>query len=270
MAWTTGRPSIWWQESGEGDPLLLVMGQAFGSRMWYRVVPALSEHYRVISFDNRGIGRSGVSREPFTIGDLASDALSVLDAAGVERAHVYGVSMGGLVAQELALSSPDRVTSLILGCTGAPDGSHAAATRRSVLRRAIPRRLALRLAGQAVTTAMYGVNPPRDAVREDLKILASTPAPARVIEQQAHAIAGFESASRVGSLRLPTLVLHGTADRVVPFARGEELAALIPGAELVVLPDAGHNYMTDAGDDANAAVLRFLSHADEEGPRVPA
>lgn len=268
MPYTTTQPTISWQERGAGTPLLLVMGQAFGCRMWHRGVPMLSAQHRVLTFDNRGIGQSEVPRHSFSIADLAADARAVLDATGVEQAHVYGVSMGGLVAQELALTSPRRVKSLILGCTGAQDGSYRPRGGRGSLLRFVPRRLVLRLLPGVVTKALYGVSPPPESVREDLAILASTPAPRWVIDQQARAIEAFESHSRVSSLRVPTLVLHGTHDRVVPLARGEELAALIPGACLCVLANAGHNYLTEAADKANGAVLRFLADVDQERRRV--
>lgn len=269
MPHTNTDPSIWWQEEGDGVPLLLVMGQSFGSRMWHRAVPALARHNRVLSYDNRGIGRSGRPRGAFGIADLAADALAVLDAAGVDRAHVYGVSMGGLVAQELALRSPERVRSLILGCTGAPDGT-ARPAHRGWLVRLVPRWLVVRLVPGAVAASLYGPGAPPDEVREDLAILASTPAPGWVIDLQGRAIAAYESRSRVGGLRVPTLVLHGTADRVVPVARGEELAALIPGARLHVLQGAGHNYLTGATDEANGAVQRFVAEVEEGLRRVEA
>src|SRR5262249_8398486 len=107
---------IHWQSEGSGPPLLLIMGLRYSSRLWYGAIPALSRHYRVISFDNRGTGKRG-SAWRFEIADLVADAIAVMDAAGVASAHVYGVSMGGGVAMELAMRHPQRVRSLILGCT---------------------------------------------------------------------------------------------------------------------------------------------------------
>lgn len=259
---TQTQPPIAWQEYGAGSPVLLVMGKSFDSRMWHRAVPALAASHRVLTYDNRGIGRSPAPRHRFTIADLAADARAVLDAAGIERAHVYGASMGGLVAQELALTWPERVQSLILGCTGAPDGHHEPPPRPGLLARIVPRSLVLRLFPGVVIKTLYGAHPPRELVREDLGILATTRAPVWVVEQQGLAIGAYESLSRVPGLRVPTLVLHGTDDRVVPFARGEELAAHIPGARLCVLPGAGHNYLTECVDEANGAVLSFLAGVD--------
>ena len=110
---------IWWEQSGTGDPVLLIMGHAYGAGMWHRTTPGLAASYRVIRFDNRGVGRSSDPPGPYPVRLMADDALAVLDAAGAASAHVYGVSLGGAIALQLALDHPGRVRSLILGCTAA-------------------------------------------------------------------------------------------------------------------------------------------------------
>jgi 3-oxoadipate enol-lactonase len=122
-----GGVKIYWEEEGKGAPVLLIMGLGWPSYMWYRTKPLLTKHYRTITFDNRGAGRSDVPAGPYPIATMASDAAAVLDAAGIESAHIYGVSMGGMIAQEFALQYPKRVKSLILGCTqaGGPEAKHA-------------------------------------------------------------------------------------------------------------------------------------------------
>ena len=110
---------IYWDEQGQGEPILLIMGLAYASQMWYRTRPLLASRYRTLALDNRGIGQSDVPPGPYPIALMASDANAVMDAAGVESAHVFGVSMGGMIAQEFALQYPKRVLSLILGCTAA-------------------------------------------------------------------------------------------------------------------------------------------------------
>src|SRR6202043_1906186 len=107
-----------WEEQGDGEPLLLVMGFGLSSDAWVPMLPLLGG-FRVIRFDNRGTGGSGPCGDDFTVETMAGDATAVLDAAGVERAHVHGVSMGGMIALSLALDHPDRVGSLLLGCTPA-------------------------------------------------------------------------------------------------------------------------------------------------------
>jgi len=115
---------IYWDEKGSGEPLLLIMGLSYPSYMWHRTRPLLAKRFRTIALDNRGVGQSDVPPGPYSIALMASDAAAVLDAAGVQGAHVFGVSMGGMIAQEFALQYPDRVFSLILGCT-ASGGPHA-------------------------------------------------------------------------------------------------------------------------------------------------
>ena len=116
---------IYWDERGQSDPILLIMGLGYPSDMWHRTRPVLDQRYRTIVLDNRGVGRSEMPAGPYGIDLMASDALAVLDAAGVAKAHVFGISMGGMIAQELALRNPKRVRSLILGCTasGGPSAS---------------------------------------------------------------------------------------------------------------------------------------------------
>src|SRR5215469_10139770 len=110
---------IYWDEQGKGEPILLIMGLGYSSVMWYRTRPILAARYRTLAFDNRGLGRSDVPAGPYPIALMASDAAAVLDAAETESAHVLGISMGGMIAQEFALEYPQRVRSLILGCTTA-------------------------------------------------------------------------------------------------------------------------------------------------------
>src|SRR5579863_10391022 len=120
MAFTTNQGAkIYWDEQGQGEPLLMIMGMAYASAMWNRIRPLLNVSFQTIAFDNRGIGHSDVPPGPYPIPLMASDAVAVLDAANIESAHVFGVSMGGMIAQEFAIQYPRRVRSLILGCTAA-------------------------------------------------------------------------------------------------------------------------------------------------------
>ena len=123
---------IYWDEQGSGEPLLLIMGLSYPSYMWHRTRPFLAQSFRTIAFDNRGIGQSDVPEGVYSIAQMASDAAAVLDAANIPSAHLFGVSMGGMIAQEFALQYPQRVRSLILGCTNA-GGPHAVRAASEVL-----------------------------------------------------------------------------------------------------------------------------------------
>src|ERR1700751_5876508 len=123
---------VYWDELGQGEPLLLIMGLGYASPLWHRIRPRLAQHFRTIAFDNRGIGQSDVPAGPYSIATMATDAAAVLDSAETATAHVFGVSMGGMIAQEFALRYPSRTRSLILGCTAA-GGPHAVQAERRVL-----------------------------------------------------------------------------------------------------------------------------------------
>ena len=124
---------IYWDEQGSGEPLLLIMGLSYPSYMWHRSRPYLAKRFRTIALDNRGVGQSDAPPGVYSMALTAGDAAAVLDAASVETAHVFGVSMGGMIAQEFALQYPNRVRSLILGCTAA-GGPHAVQAEAEVLR----------------------------------------------------------------------------------------------------------------------------------------
>lgn len=261
----TDRARVCWEERGSGEPILLVMGAFFGQKMWFRAVDAMSTRYRVISFDNRGVGGT-TSDGPYTIGDLADDGFAVLDAAGVEDAHVYGVSMGGLTVQEMALTRPERVRSLILGCTGAPSPT-TAARRRTLLARVVAGlrpHIPIGIAARLGESTLYGKGTPRVLIDEDRAVIVSTPRAKDLTARQDAAIGAYESASRVGAITAPTLVVHGNADKVVGIELGRELAGLIPGARFVELDGAGHNYVTDQVDGTNALVLEFIDSVEAE------
>src|SRR5689334_5069581 len=122
---------IYWDEQGQGEPLLLIMGLGYPSYLWHRTRPVLAQRYRTIALDNRGTGQSDAPPGPYPIAVMASDAAAVLDAAGVESTHIFGVSMGGMIAQEFALQYPRRVLSLVLGCTS-PGGPNAVRAEKHV------------------------------------------------------------------------------------------------------------------------------------------
>jgi 3-oxoadipate enol-lactonase len=250
---------IYWDEQGSGAPVLLIMGLGYGSRMWHRTRPFLAKKYRTIALDNRGVGQSEVPPGPYSIAAMASDAAAVLDSAGVQRAHVYGVSMGGMIAQEFALQYPERVQSLILGCTAA-GGPTAQRTEPAAL-------ASLQAVGstppeqsvQAAVAFLYDANTPRSIIDEDIaKRLSSFPTKDGY-QAQLHAIFDWESYSRLPQINAPTLVIHGKSDRLVPPGNGELIAARIPGARLVLLEHAGHLFSSDQTDATHKAIVEFLS-----------
>src|SRR3989442_5739765 len=159
---------IYWDEQGEGEPVLLIMGLGYPSDMWYRTRPHLAARYRTIALDNRGVGRSDVPPGPYPIALMASDGAGVLDAGGIESAHVFGVSMGGMIAQEFALQYPKRVRSLILACTAA-GGPHAVRAEPEVVQLLMSRsELSPEESAEATVPFIYDSFTSRPRIDEDV------------------------------------------------------------------------------------------------------
>ncbi|MGD0212274.1 MAG: alpha/beta fold hydrolase [Terriglobales bacterium] len=250
--------NIYWDEQGEGEALLLIMGLGYTSVMWHRTRPGLAQHYRTVAFDNRGVGRSEVPPGPYSIAAMASDAAAVLDAAGIARAHVFGVSMGGMIAQEFALQYPARTLSLILGCTS-PGGPLATHAKSDVIDVLFARGMTPEQARDAILPFIYDPATPREKIDEDLNVRQPwLPSPAGYIAQL-QGIMTWEGYSRIAQIKAPTLVIHGKSDALIPPGNGELLAQHIPGAKLVLLDHASHLFLTDQVEASEKAILDFLS-----------
>jgi pimeloyl-ACP methyl ester carboxylesterase len=249
---------IYWEEQGSGPPLVLIMGLGYTSEMWHRVLPAVAREYRTILFDNRGVGRSDVPAQGYAIGDMAADTAAVMDAAGVERAHVLGISMGGLIAQEFALRYPERVRSLILGCTH-HGGREAVVAKREVFDVLMARgHMPAEEGTRAMAPYIYDPATPRERVEEDIEIRLRTYPTSAGYFGQVQAILAFDARPRLPEISAPTLVLHGESDRLVPPENGRLLAGLIPNAKLIMLKGASHIFMTDQPEASISAILSFL------------
>ena len=248
---------IYWDEQGHGDPVLMIMGLGWASALWHRSRPVLSARYRTIVFDNRGVGRSDVPPGPYPIALMAADAAAVLDAAGVQSAHVFGMSMGGMIAQELALTYPKRVRSLILGSTAA-GGPHAVRAEPEVLDLLTRRGMSPEEYIEAINPYIYDQGTSRERLKEDAVLRKQWwPNPAGHMAQL-QGIVAWEAHSRLEQITAPTLVIHGESDRLVPAANGRLIAGRISNAKLVLIPHASHILATDQPDATHQAVLEFL------------
>jgi 3-oxoadipate enol-lactonase len=247
---------IAWEERGSGAPLLLIQGLGYARWSWEPIVPGLAEHFRVLFFDNRGIGESDKPEGPYSAREMAGDALQVLDEAGVERAHVLGASLGGMIAQELAVAEPSRVDKLVLCCT-TPGGVGAVpmpAVTVSLFAEAatLEPLVALR---RFVENAL-GEAPAPELV-EDL-FARRVANPADPTGWQAQAAAGLTFAGVDGEIAAPTLVVHGTADNVVDHRNAALLAERIADARVELLPGAGHLFFWEQPDAVVRIVTEFL------------
>jgi len=264
---------LYWEEQGSGDPLLLIMGLAADSTAWLFQVPEFAGRYRTIVFDNRGVGRSSKPSGPYTIHRMADDAAALLDAIGVRRAHVVGVSMGGMIAQELALRHPERVRGLVLACTYPEPDEEAERQRQFSL---------ARFGGQVTATGatqidVSAIDPfaffqhllPRvfnqSFIDRELPRLLQIFGGAlqygfslEAILGQVEAVMGHKATDRLHLITAPTLVITGDADLLVSPANSDVLAANIPGAKLVKIPGGSHGFNFETPDVFNRQVLDFL------------
>jgi 3-oxoadipate enol-lactonase len=254
-----GKARIFWRENGHGEPLLLIMGIGYTSDMWYHVEPSLAARYRVIVFDNRGVGKSDAVPGPHLISTMAADAAAVLDAADVETANVFGLSMGGYIAQEFALNYPRRVRSLILG--GASCGGEKAVPAKQEVWDVAQERLNMppEKAVRALVPYIYDPSTPKDRIEIDMEIRLRTYPSAESYKAQLEGILQWESFGRLGQLRAPTLVIHGEHDQLVPPENGRRLAEMIPEARLEMLPNASHMFTTDQPEETVSLIFDFLA-----------
>jgi pimeloyl-ACP methyl ester carboxylesterase len=256
-----GEISLDYERSGEGPPLLAIMGMSGTSLHWGEpFLDALRKSFEVIVYDHRGVGASSHLEGPLTIAQLAGDAAALLGALELDSAHVLGVSMGGMVAQELVLAHPERVRTLTLGCTycGGPGSSYGSAARDRLYEAMLSgdRERALR--------AAYEINLSRRAAAEEelwqrfMSITERRAVAVPVIMAQVAACVQHDTQARLGQVEIPTLVIHGDADEMIPVENGRMIASLIPGAHLEILAGVGHLFFWEE-PDRSAELIR--SHA---------
>jgi 3-oxoadipate enol-lactonase len=240
-----GGSELHYLRAGRGEPMLLIQGMSATHLTWGRPFLApLEESFECIVFDNRGMGLSGPAEMPFTTVDLAGDTVGLLDALEIERAHVVGISMGGMIAQELALAHPERIRTLTLGATycGGPDGTLMAPEDLQMLGSAMA-------SGEReqVFRAMWEINlspgfrADESRFAEFCTMGSALPAPKQVILQQMRACGDHDTSTRLHQLSVPTQVIHGTVDRLLGVANGRQIASLL-SVEPQLLEDVGHMF----------------------------
>lgn len=251
-----------YEELGAGEPLLFCQGLGYDRRGFGPLPRLLAEDFHVILWDNRGVGDSDVPAGPYSVTQLAADAIAVLDAAGADSAHVFGVSLGGFVAQELALSYPERIRKLVLVSTAAgsvppslpmPVRGQEAFMQFQTMEREEGLRLIV-----ANSLGDHGVNE-RPELFEEIYAYRLERAPTlEAWQAQAYAGATFDAYERIPQIVAPTLVLQGGADTVIDPGNAQILAERIPGARLELVPDRGHLMMWEEGELLAPIVKEFL------------
>lgn len=244
---------------GTGSPLVLVGGKTSNiAGAWWRYIPPLAKRFKVIAFDNRGTGQSDKPDSPYSIPLMADDALAVLHAAGETSAHWFGISMGGMILQQLALDHPEAVRSLILGATNC--GAERATSSDAL----IPE-----LANNPLRRYATMYNPRfivehGDWVADDARYFGKMPLHAIVRQDQA--VKHFDVCDRLAEVKAPVLILHGRQDRMVPLSRGEELQRRLPNARLEVLDPAGHQFHSEQLATVLPMVADFIDRVETRQP----
>jgi len=248
----------------DGFPLVMIMGLSANKDWWPpQLVRKLSEKYKVVLFDNRGAGRSDKPDAPYTIRMLADDAVGLMDALGIERAHIFGVSMGGMIAQEIAINYPERVEKLILGCTTCGAGRMVPPSQE-VLRMLTrtraemnPEEYARKYVAPLLFTKETLEKRP-DIVETFVKSYSIAPIPDFSYRRQLEAVLAHNACDRLHMIKAPTLILHGKKDILVPPENANILAELIPNSKVVIFENATHAFIAEALEETCSAILEFL------------
>ena len=267
----SGEARIYYELRGSGTPLLLIESWGYASWMWFRQLDAFTSQHTCIIFDNRGVGLSDKPDEPYTISMMAEDAASVLEAAGVEEAHVLGVSLGGFIAQELAISRPELVRGLVLvstscGVRGIPMPLETFKVL-NLPKGTMPLRDWLRMRLLPAFSERFVKERP-DVVERVLDFYIANKPPTHAIWRQAQAAASFDSLDRLDRIKAPTLIIAGSEDRVVPPENAKMLLERIPSSRLVLFKGCGHLLFIERAEDFNKLVLDFLKSVDEGRPAL--
>jgi pimeloyl-ACP methyl ester carboxylesterase len=259
-----GDIEMFYIEAGAGEPVVLIMGLGGDHLAWGFQMGALAERYRVIAFDNRGVGQTSDPDAPCTTRMMAEDARGLMDALRVERAYVVGVSMGGMIAQELALQHPERVRALHLGCTMArPDGYLSSITTVwRDLRTQVSREMDLRTIGPWLFGATtYNERPEFIEMLYQNALAHPHPQSLTGFLRQSEAVMAHDTLERLGAIGCPTLVSVAEEDILVPPRFSRQLAARVPGAQLELVKAAGHVYFWERPDVFNALCLDLFAQA---------
>jgi len=262
-----GDIELFYQVHGDGFPLLLIQGYSGGHDAWFFQTRAFKKYYKVIVFDNRGIGKTQRSPIPYTVKTMADDAVGLLNHLGIERAHILGMSLGGIVAQEVAINYPEKVEKLVLVCTTTGEDEitnmHPDMLKAMGLKGGDTQPELRSLDFGKTTTAIVSLafnKPLYRLINVPLVKLYMKRVDMEGLIQQMEAVVGHSTSDRISTIKAPTLVLTGTEDRVVSPHSSEEIAGRIPAARLVKLEGGSHAFFLEMRNEFNKEVLDFLSN----------
>jgi pimeloyl-ACP methyl ester carboxylesterase len=257
---------LFYVEQGDGEPLLLITGLGGDHLSWGEQLEPFAERFRVVAFDNRDSGQSSEAPEAYEIPDLAQDALGLADHLGLDQLHLVGISMGGAIAQELALAAPERVKTLTLAMSWPGDGHWGRVRGRLMANVAMrtPREEHVEQLLLACLSEEAFEDPERVAYFRNMVLDSPHPQSVEAYARQAQAVGGHEARDRLGRLDVPTHVIGAERDLMIPVWKARELSELIPGAKFTVLERGTHAVNLEQAEEFNRVVLDFLDEASSE------
>lgn len=258
--------TLYYEVHGEGQPLLLVMGLAADTLAWALQVPAFSARHQTVIFDNRDVGQSSMAEGPYEITDMARDALALAHELELERFHLVGVSMGGAIAQEIALAQPERVRSLTLAVSFSAGGAWARKLSQTWSARVQQMSLEQRVDELMLLTLSEAFFENADGVAWLRNLMLQNPNPqsADAFARQLGASSRHDTRDRLAGLAVPTQVIGAEYDILVPVWKSRELAELIPDARLTVIESSPHGANMERAEDFNRLVLDFIEDQSRE------
>ncbi len=264
--------NIFWEEQGTGEPgsipVIMLNGLGAGRGAWTLQAPALAEHYRVITLDNRDIGDTGPTpaNRFYKMPQLADDVAGLMDALGIERAHIIGASMGGTIAQEIGISYPERVETLTIICSWPktdPYLNELFIQWEQIFTEQGPAAWQRATLPWCYTYRWFDA--PGNLADELARIVATPPLQtAAMYLRQSNAARSHDARDRLGRITAPTHVMVGAEDLLTPVRYSQELAELIPGSRLTILPNAGHGLFWETPGATNQAILEFLKQPGQQ------
>jgi 3-oxoadipate enol-lactonase len=259
--------TLYYEEHGSGEPLVLIMGFTVSSIGWYWNIPAFAQEFRTIAFDNRGVGQSDKPDEPYSMAMFADDTAGLLDGLGIDQAHIFGISMGGMIAQEFTLRYPQRVKTLILGCTNC-GGSQAVLSKDPDVLNLLGSIESVDVQQAALVMTKVAVTPwfiqkHMDVLLQLNQLSLQHPTPKHGMVRQMQAVQGHDTYERLSQIEAPTLVVTGKEDGLVPPENSVALAQRIPNADLAILSNASHLFNIELPETTAAVVRGFIRRRRE-------